>query len=174
MPRRAKSCGARSRSPVRESPEATPGGICPWSYAGGGDAWNAGSYDPHLRLIFWSTAQAKPWVAVSRGLTVEDAALYTNSTLALNPDDGAIVWYRQHVPGETLDLDEAFEQVLIDHDGQRLLFAIGKHGILWKLDRENGRFVDLKETRLPERLRLRRPANRASPLPRRHRGGGDR
>ena len=121
-------------------------GNLPLELRGGGDAWNAGSYDPHLRLIFWSTAQAKPWVAVSRGLTVEDAALYTNSTLALNPDDGAIVWYRQHVPGETLDLDEAFEQVLIDHDGQRLLFAIGKHGILWKLDRENGRFVDLKET----------------------------
>ena len=121
-------------------------GDLPLELRAGGDAWNAGSYDPDLGLIFWSTAQAKPWVAVSRGLTVDDAALYTNSTLALNPDDGAIVWYRQHVPGETLDLDEAFEQVLIDHEGQRLLFTIGKHGILWKLDRENGRFLDLKET----------------------------
>lgn len=29
---------------------------------------------------------AKPWVAASRGLTTADAALYTNSTLALDPD----------------------------------------------------------------------------------------
>ena len=91
-------------------------------------------------------AQAKPWVPASRGLTVYDAALYTNSTLALDPDDGSISWFRQHVPGEALDLDEAFEQVLIDIDDQKLLFTIGKHGILWKLDRESGRFLDFKET----------------------------
>lgn len=123
----------------------TWGGL-PLALRGGGDAWNTGSFDPDLGLIYWGTAQAKPWVAVSRGLTVNDAALYSNSTLALSPNNGEIVWYRQHVPGETLDLDEAFEQVLIDHKGQRLLFTIGKHGILWKLDRESGRFLNLKET----------------------------
>ena len=112
----------------------------------GGDSWIPGSYDPELGLVFWPVAQAKPWVPASRGLTVYDAALYTNSTLALDPDDGSISWFRQHVPGEALDLDEAFEQVLIDIDDQKLLFTIGKHGILWKLDRESGRFLDFKET----------------------------
>ena len=74
-------------------------GDLPLTLRGGGDSWIAGSYDPELDLIYWPTAQAKPWVAASRGLTVRDAALYTNSTLAIDPDDGAIVWYRQHVPG---------------------------------------------------------------------------
>ncbi len=113
---------------------------------GGGDAWTTGSYDPDLGLIYWGTAQAKPWVPASRGLSVNHAALYTSSTLALDADDGSIVWYRQHVPGEALDLDEGFEQMLIDVDGRKLLFTIGKHGILWKLDRETGQFLEHRET----------------------------
>ncbi len=121
-------------------------GDLPLVLRGGVDAWTTGSYDPELRLIYWGTAQAKPWMPVSRGLTVDDAALYSSSTLAINPADGSIVWYRQHVPGEALDLDEAFEQVLVDHDGRRLLVTIGKHGIFWKLDRETGEFLELKET----------------------------
>ena len=121
-------------------------GDLPLELRGGVDVWNTGSYDPELGLIYWGTAQPKPWVAASRGLTVQDAALYSNSTLAIDPDDGSIVWYRQHVPGESLDLDEAFEQVLIDRNGQRLLFAMGKHGILWKLDRETGQYLAHKES----------------------------
>ena len=121
-------------------------GDLPLELRGGVDVWNTGSYDPELGLIYWGTAQAKPWVAASRGLTVQDAALYSNSTLAIDPDDGSIVWYRQHVPGESLDLDEAFEQILIDRNGQRLLFAMGKHGILWKLNRETGQYLAHKES----------------------------
>ena len=45
-----------------------------------------------------------------------------------------------------MDLDEAFEKVLVDSDGQPALFAIGKHGILWKLDRATGEFLGFKET----------------------------
>ncbi|MGD8873375.1 MAG: PQQ-binding-like beta-propeller repeat protein, partial [Gemmatimonadota bacterium] len=75
-------------------------GDLPLELRGGVDAWITGSYDPELDLIYWGTAQAKPWVPASRGLTTDDAALYSNSTLALDPDDGHIVWYRQHVPGE--------------------------------------------------------------------------
>jgi alcohol dehydrogenase (cytochrome c) len=114
---------------------------------GGGDSWITGSYDPDLGLVYWPVAQAKPWVPASRGLTVHDAALYTNATLALDPDDGSITWYFQHVPGEALDLDEAFEKVLVDdRQGRKALFTIGKSGVLWKLDRETGAFLGHTET----------------------------
>ena len=113
---------------------------------GGADVWIPGSWDPDLGLVYFGTAQAKPWVAASRGLSTSDSTLYANSTLALDVDDGRIVWYRQHVPGETLDLDEAFEQVLVDVDGQPLHLSIGKSGILWKLDRRDGSFLGLTET----------------------------
>ena len=121
-------------------------GDLPLVLRGGGDSWMPGSYDPDLDLLFWPTAQAKPWVPASRGLTVHDAVLYTNSTLALRRGTGEIAWYFQHVPGEALDLDEAFEKVLIDLGERKTLFTIGKHGILWKLDRETGAFLGHKET----------------------------
>ncbi|MDD9889230.1 MAG: PQQ-binding-like beta-propeller repeat protein [Gammaproteobacteria bacterium] len=112
---------------------------------GGGDTWITGSYDPQLDLIYYGVAQPKPWVAASRGMTTEDAALYTNSTLALRPADGSLAWYHQFVPGETLDLDEVYERVLVDVDGRSVVFNAGKHGILWKLDRVTGEFLDYKE-----------------------------
>jgi len=118
----------------------------PLAFRGGADVWITGSWDPKLNLVYFGIAQAKPWVAASRGLNTGNSTLYANSTLAINPDNGSIVWYRQHVPGETLDMDEAFEQVLVDLDGEQLLLTIGKSGILWKLNRRSGEFLALKET----------------------------
>ena len=112
----------------------------------GGDMWIPGSYDAGLDLFYIGTAQAKPWVAASRGMSTRQDALYTNSTLALNPRTGQVEWYFQHVPGETLDLDIVYERVLVDADGAQWLFTIGKDGILWKLNRRTGAFVDLRET----------------------------
>jgi alcohol dehydrogenase (cytochrome c) len=127
----------------------TPGGDT-WGgvedlYRAGGDTWITGSYDPELDTTYWGVAQAKPWVPASRGNSALDRALYTSTTLALNPNDGSLRWYYQHAPGEALDLDEVYERVLIDVGGDQALFTIGKPGILWKLDRATGRYLDHKE-----------------------------
>jgi len=130
--------------------EGTPGGDTwgkqPNLFRAGGETWIAGSYDPDLNLTYWGTAQAKPWVPVSRGLTVRDKVLYTGSTLALNPDTGTLSWFFQHAPAESLDLDEVFERVLVDIGDQKVLFTAGKPGILWKLDRRTGKYLGHKET----------------------------
>jgi len=112
----------------------------------GGETWIAGSYDPDLDLTYWGVAQAKPWMRASRNTTNFDNALYTSSTLALRPKDGTLAWHYQHAPGESLDLDEVFERVLVDIGDQKVVFTIGKPGILWKLDRRTGKFLDYKET----------------------------
>ena len=39
-------------------------------------------------------------------------------------------------------MDEVFESVLIDLDGRRSLFKMGKLGILWQLDRTTGEFIN--------------------------------
>ena len=121
-------------------------GDLPRGVRGGAETWIPGTYDPDLDLYFVGTAQAKPWAAVSRGLTTADAVLYSNSTLALDPRTGEIVWYFQHVPGESLDLDTVFERVLIDVDDERLLFTVGKDGLLWKLARDDGAYLNVRET----------------------------
>jgi alcohol dehydrogenase (cytochrome c) len=121
-------------------------GTIPDTMRAGGDTWIAGSYDPDLDLTYWGIAQAKPWMPASRGNKVSDAALYTASTVALRPDDGSLAWHFQHTPGESLDLDEVFEKVLVDIGPEQALFTIGKAGVLWKLERKTGKFMGFKET----------------------------
>jgi len=38
-------------------------------------------------------------------------------------------------------MDEVFENILVDIDGRKSLFKMGKLGILWQLDRETGQFI---------------------------------
>ena len=137
--------------------DASWGGVPP-ALRGGGDNWIAGSYDPALGLVFLGTSQAKPWVAASRGMTVRSEALYTNSTLALEPKTGKLRWFFQHMPGETLDMETGFERVLADVAGRQYVVTVGKDGILWKLDRRTGKFVDFVEM-LPQDI-FKRPIDR--------------
>jgi alcohol dehydrogenase (cytochrome c) len=129
--------------------EGEPGGDTwnglPNLLRGGADTWIAGTYDPDLNTTYWGVAQTKPWFRASRK-TGNASTLYSSSTLALNPDDGKLKWYFQHAPGESLDLDEVFERVLINHGDQKTVMTIGKPGILWKLDRVTGKFLAAKET----------------------------
>ena len=114
-------------------------GTLPLKRRAGGDAWIPGSYDPGTNLVYWSVAQPKPWARISRG--TDGDALYTNSTLAIDPDTGKVTWYHQFLPGESHDQDEVFESVLIDRGGRRSLYKMGKLGILWQLDRTTGTFI---------------------------------
>jgi alcohol dehydrogenase (cytochrome c) len=130
--------------------QGEPGGDtwanAPNTFRKGGETWITGSYDPDLDLTFWGIAQAKPWVAASRNMKATDRALYTSTTVALRPDTGRLEWYYQHAPGESLDLDEVYERVLVDVGARKFVFTIGKPGILWKLDRASGEFAAFKET----------------------------
>jgi alcohol dehydrogenase (cytochrome c) len=121
-------------------------GTLPDVMRAGGDTWMPGSYDPDLDLTYWGIAQAKPWMPVSRGTSVNDAALYTASTVALRGADGSLAWHFQHMPGESLDLDEVYERVLVDIGHEKVLFTVGKSGVLWKLDRVTGKYLGHKET----------------------------
>ncbi len=102
----------------------------------GADAWIAGTYDPKLRLIYFGTGQAK---AGKNGIGDK---LFSNATIALDVDTGKLKWYHQTAPDEGLDLDEVYEKILVDNGPQKLLLTAGKKGILWKLDRATGKFVD--------------------------------
>jgi alcohol dehydrogenase (cytochrome c) len=101
----------------------------------GADAWIAGTYDPKLRLIYWGTGQAK---AGKNGIGDK---LFSNATIALDVDTGKLKWYEQPAPDEGLDLDEVYEKVLVDEGSQKILLTAGKKGILWKIDRTNGKFL---------------------------------
>jgi alcohol dehydrogenase (cytochrome c) len=121
-------------------------GALPDLYRAGGESWITGSYDPDLNLTYWGTTQAKPWMPASRGMKTDDAALYSSSTLALDPATGKLAWYYQHAPGETFDLDVVFERVLVNRGQERWVFSVGKDGVLWKNDRKTGQYLAHVET----------------------------
>jgi len=120
--------------------------------------WMPGTYDPDLNLVYWGTGVPGPYPHISLG-SREGDLLYSNSTLALNPDTGEVVWHFQHLPGDELDMDHAHERILVDAPfrpsdelewfnpsmatGQprRLLWAAGKAGTQFVLDRATGQFV---------------------------------
>ena len=129
----------------RTSTVARPGerggdtwGDLPVMFRAGSDAWIPGSYDPRSSTLFFGTAQAKPWARSVRG--TDGDALYTNSTLALDPTTGEIKWFFQHLPGDSHDMDEVFERILVDYDDRQSVFTMGKIAVLWELDRETGQF----------------------------------
>jgi alcohol dehydrogenase (cytochrome c) len=131
---------------VSSEPGGDTWGDLPDLYRAGGETWITGSYDPELNLTYWGTAQAKPWMPASRGMDSLDVGLYTSSTVALDAETGELEWYFAHAPGEALDLDIVFERVLVDAGDDKFVFTIGKDGVLWKVDRENGSYVGHVET----------------------------
>jgi alcohol dehydrogenase (cytochrome c) len=111
----------------------------------GVETWIAGTYDPDLNTTYWGTAQAKPWRRDERG-SKDGATEHANSTLALDPDTGKLKWSVNHAPGESLDLDEVYERVLVDTGGRKVFLSAGKTGVLWKYDRVTGKYIDHEET----------------------------
>jgi alcohol dehydrogenase (cytochrome c) len=105
---------------------------------GGGAAWITGSYDPELDLLYWGTANPGPDFD---GSVRPGDNLFTNSVLALDPDDGSIKWHYQWTPHDVWDYDGINENILFDRDGRKLLAHFDKNGHLFVLDRTTGKLV---------------------------------
>jgi PQQ-dependent dehydrogenase (methanol/ethanol family) len=130
----------------------TPGGDSwngvPGDRRTGASVWTTGSFDPRLGLAYFGTGNTYdtgPLLPPSDVPGVTNAALYTNSTLAIDPDNGELAWHFQHVPNDQLDLDWAFERQLVRLPvfGAMRTVAVtaGKLGIYEGVDAETGEFV---------------------------------
>jgi len=111
---------------------------------GGGAIWVAGQYDPELNLTYWGTGSPSPWSTVTRG-TFDAKGLYMNSTVALNPDTGKLVWHYQHIGADPYDQDYAFERIIVNVSFQgkprKAVITVGKPGIFEALDAATGQFL---------------------------------
>jgi alcohol dehydrogenase (cytochrome c) len=103
--------------------------------------WLAGSYDPELKLVYWSTASPYPYPGILKG-TGTGNLLYTNSILALEADTGKIRWFFQMQPRDNFDMDHQDNPILADvvigGSLRKVIYLLGKPGILWAFDRETG------------------------------------
>jgi alcohol dehydrogenase (cytochrome c) len=117
----------------------------------GASIWNPPSYDAELNLVIVGTGSPYPWSSIERGTYNpvgggnKGDGLYFNSTLALNPDTGKLVWYYQHLPNDTFDQDYAFERLIVNVDyrgrKRKAVITAGKPAVIEVIDAATGRFL---------------------------------
>ncbi len=109
---------------------------------GGGAAWVTGAYDPATKTTFWGTGNPVPMYDPEFR---PGDNLYTNSTVALDVDTGALKWFFQYTPGDYHDYDEVGPQLLMDvkvnGEDRKVLSHFGRNGIFYSLDRDNGSYI---------------------------------
>lgn len=125
----------------------------PLEQRSGGSVWIPGSYDPELDLVYFGTAPTYDTAPLLEELgrdDVSNAALYTNTTLALRPRTGELVWHFQHMPNDQWDLDWVYERQLgeaeIDGQSRKVVFTAGKMALYDILDARSGDYLDSVDT----------------------------
>ncbi len=143
--------GNKKENGVSGTTNATwPGDL--WK-TGGAATWNGATYDPETNLIFVGTGNPAPWNSHSRGAGQPKADnsgdnLFAASTVAINPDNGKIVWHYQTTPREGWDFDGVNEFVSFDYKDPKsgkTIKAGGKadrNGFFYVIDRTNGKLLN--------------------------------
>jgi alcohol dehydrogenase (cytochrome c) len=114
----------------------------------GGSVWTSGSYDPDLNLVYFGIGQTydtATLLAPQPQKGQSNDALYTDSTVALDPDTGKLAWAYQHVNRDVWDLDWVFEQslVTVPVHGKltKLVVTGGKIALFDAVDRATGKYA---------------------------------
>jgi alcohol dehydrogenase (cytochrome c) len=114
----------------------------------GGTVWTPGYYDPENNLVYFSPAptyDTLPLREKTKKKGFNNDALYTDATIALNPDTGKLVWHYQHMQNDQWDLDWGFErQVLnlkVGGKDRRVVVTGGKLGIFDVMDAKTGEYL---------------------------------
>jgi alcohol dehydrogenase (cytochrome c) len=118
----------------------------------GASVWTAGSYDPKLNLVYFGTGNTYDVATLLQPHPEKGKSndgLYTDSTVALDPNTGKLVWYYQHMNRDVWDLDWAFEQLLItlplNGKPTDLVVTGGKMALFDAVDRASGKYEFSKD-----------------------------
>ncbi|MBL4821552.1 MAG: PQQ-binding-like beta-propeller repeat protein [Gammaproteobacteria bacterium] len=114
----------------------------------GGSVWTPGSYDADLNLLYFGPAPTYNTNLMRVPVNIPGVtsdALYTNSTIALNPDTGELIWHYQHMRNDQLDHDWAFERQIIELPingvNRKVIVTAGKQAIFEVLDAATGEYL---------------------------------
>lgn len=128
----------------------TPGGDTwnglPADQRSGGSVWTSGTYDPETGLALFGTAPTyDTGPLLERRAGENNDALFTDTTLALDPHTGELRWYFQHMKNDQWDLDWVFERTIgtleVDGNVRRVVMTSGKDGLVDVVDAADGRYV---------------------------------
>jgi len=115
-----------------------------WKFGGGGDVWNAITYDPETDTIYIGTGSGYPWNRRVRSADRGDN-LFVASIVALEGKSGAYKWHYQTTPGDTWDYDATMDMeladLLIGGKTRKVLMQAPKNGFFYVLDRITGQLI---------------------------------
>ena len=119
-----------------------------WRYGGGGNVWNAITYDPAFNRLYLGTGNAEPSNWKIRSPQGGDN-LFTASIVAVDADTGRYVWHYQATPGDAWDYDSATDMTLatltIDGQPRPVLLQAAKNGFFYVIDRKDGRLLSAEK-----------------------------
>ncbi|MFT5133386.1 MAG: alcohol dehydrogenase (cytochrome c), partial [Gammaproteobacteria bacterium] len=119
-----------------------------WEARSGGSVWTVGSYDPDSGLAFFGPAPTYDTGPLANPINrpgITNDALYTNTTIALEPDTGRLAWHYQHFPNDQWDQDWSYERHILEMkvgaQHKTVIATGGKLGIYDVLEAKNGRYI---------------------------------
>lgn len=119
-----------------------------WKFGGGGEPWNAFTYDADTNTILIGTGNGFPWNHRVRSAGKGDN-LFLCSIVAVDADTGAYKWHYQINPAETWDYNAAMDMALadltIDGAPRKVLITAPKNGFLYVIDRTNGKLISAEK-----------------------------
>ena len=119
-----------------------------WKWGGGGEPWNAFSYDPQTNSVIFGTGNGFPQNQKPRSPGGGDN-LFLCSVLALDADTGAYKWHYQFNPGETWDynapMDMALAELSIGGAQRKVVITAPKNGFLYVIDRLSGKLISAEK-----------------------------
>ncbi len=116
----------------------------------GGGVWTAGSYDPELDLVYFgigNTYNAATLLEPRPGTkrVSNNDGLYTDATVALRPDTGALVWHYQHhqarCVGPGLGVRAVRVTLPVNGKPRKLVVTGGKTAMFDAVDAATGAYV---------------------------------
>lgn len=115
-----------------------------WRMGGGGTVWDSMTYDEEFDLLYFGVGNGSPWPQAIRSPGGGDN-LFLSSIVAVDPDSGAMSWFYQTTPGESLDFTATQNMILADlpigGKLRKVLMQAPKNGFFYIIDRSTGKLI---------------------------------
>ena len=112
---------------------------------GGGDVWDAITFDPVTNLVMFGTAGSNPSVLHGdfADLKVSGDRLFSGCIVAVDADTGEYAWHYQ-TSTRTENMHIVVADVLVDGTSRRVAMTVPKNGVFYVLDAKTGKLLSSK------------------------------
>ena len=113
---------------------------------GGGDVWNAITYDPVTDFVIFGTAGAGADYGEMTSIRPKGDKLFAGCILAVKADTGEYVWhYQTSAPGlQTENNHIVMADLILDGEKRHVAMTVPKQGFFYVLDARSGKLLSAK------------------------------